>query len=380
MTLPGSRAFLSTRLRLTLVWLALLAVSSGLLMLVMNTLIDFQLVRVYAREPVLVDMGTPLPGDQYAEAKQADNEAAGQAVDLIRLQSLAGFGVIFVVASGVCWFAVGRALRPVRQMTTVARRLSHETLSERIAYRGPRDELKVLADAFDAMLDRLARAFDAQRLFVANASHELRTPLTVIRTAADIALARDTRPEAEYRRALTAVDGAARRSERLLDSLLRLARTQQRLRAGLDRVDLAASAHAAAGTGPGLGPQPREDLGPAMVRADPVLVELLIRNLVDNATRYNVPDGWVAVRTGTRGGTAVLQVENTGPVVPEPQVAHLVRPFHRGAQVRTGSGEGTGLGLAIADAIVHAHAGSLSIEPRPSGGLIVTVLLAAVTE
>jgi signal transduction histidine kinase len=89
-------------------------------------------------------------------------------------------------------------------MTAVASRLSQDTLGERIAFHGPRDEVKSLADSFDAMLARLERAFDAQRLFVANASHELRGPLTVIRTAADLALSRPERPEQDYRRALDA--------------------------------------------------------------------------------------------------------------------------------------------------------------------------------
>jgi signal transduction histidine kinase len=352
--------------------LALSALSGGIIMMFAYVLIDWQLVNVYARPPVLVDPSSPTAGEQFQQAKQADNNAADRAARTIQLMTLAGYGTVTITAAGACWFVAGRALRPLRQITTLASGLSEHTLSDRIAFNGARDDVKTLADTFDAMLDRLDRAFDGQRLFVANASHELRTPLTVIRTAADVTLARTHRPEVEYRRALTTVADAVQRSEHLLDALLRLARTQHR-RISPHRLDLAEAARAVLGADTDLPPCVHRELAPATVLADPALISLLLRNLVDNATRYNVPDGHIWVRTRSHEGTALLQVENTGPTMTDDQVRRLVRAFHRGH--RTPSDEGLGLGLTIVDAIVHAHAGDLQLTPRPGGGLVATVSL-----
>ena len=372
---------LTLRARLTLLCLTLSVLSGAVLMVLMNVLISVELSRAYSRPIVLSfdpDMAGPqspvLYGDQLIKATTDSNDSADAVAGEVRLASLIGFGVIIIFASGLSWFVSGRALRPVRRITAVASRLSQDTLNERIASDGPRDELRTLAESFDAMLDRLASAFDGQRLFVANASHELRTPLTVIRTAADVTLSEPARPEADYRRTLTTIEAAVRRSESLLDSLLRLARTQHR-RAGLQPLDLDETVRAAIARHPTRQPQLRADLAPAVVMADPVLIELLLRNLLDNATRYNQPDGWVHARTRMSDTAAILEVENTGPPITAEQIPDLLRAFHRGEHARTRPGQGLGLGLAIVNAIVEAHGGELHLAPRPTGGLHATVTL-----
>jgi signal transduction histidine kinase len=374
------RAWLSLRARLTLTCLGLLVLAGTLLLVFMNVLIALKLSSIYSRPFFPGDpQSAAAQAQQWRQAKLEANAAADQAAAAIRVASLVAFAVIVAVSAVVCWFVAGRALRPLRGMTAVASRLSQDTLGERIAFRGPRDEVRLLADSFDAMLARLERAFDAQRLFVANASHELRGPLTVIRTAADLALSRPERPEQDYRRALDAVLTAAQRSQRLLDSLLRLARTQNRAGA-VECVDLADTVHAALGDRPLREPNLQTDLGPATTVGDPVLVERLVRNLLDNALRYTPPDGWIRVHTGSaddEGGTAEFEVENTGQVITPDQARQLLQPFHRGERTHTADGEGFGLGLAIAEAIVHAHAGHLAITPRPTGGLHVIVALPA---
>ena len=373
-----ARLRLSLRARLSLLCLSLSVFSGGLLALAINVLISTELVSQYFRPPLILDLSSPTATDDMLAAQRAANDAADQAAHTIRLQSLVGFALLVVFAAGVCWWVAGRALRPVQQITAVARGLSQDTLDERIAFDGPHDELRTLAESLDAMIERLARAFDGQRLFVANASHELRTPLTVIRTATDVALGKPTRPEAHYRMTLATIDTAAQRSQRLLDSLLRLARIQHR-RAGLEAVDLAAIARMAISPGADRGVLVLTDLTPAVVTGDENLLDLLLRNLVDNAMRYNVHGGWVAVHTTVHDDRGVLAVENTGPPVAEAQVANLIRAFHRGEPARTDPGEGFGLGLAIVEAIVHAHDGHLELIPRPDGGLLVTVSLATVS-
>jgi signal transduction histidine kinase len=328
-----------------------------------------------AVSPSPVRSASPMPS---AVAVAASPELAAT-IDASRQRSLrlilAQSGVVFAVMAAVAlllsWLVASRALRPLRTITTVAEQLSHDTLQARITYHGPRDELRTLADSFNTMLDRLARAFQAQRLFAANASHELRTPLTVIQTAAEKALSRASRPEAEYRRALGTIVSAAHRSERLLSSLLALAQLRQR--SDRDTVDLAVATAEAVGVVPRSGPRIQAELVPATVAGDPVLIELLVRNLLDNAARYNVDSGAIWLRTTTGDDDAVLRVANTGPAMTEADLDRLRQPFHRGSG-RTGT-DGYGLGLAIVDAIVDAHNGHWTAAPRLGGGLTVEVHL-----
>ena len=314
--------------------------------------------------------GTVEPG----VVELATTRARTDALQSIIVDTSVLFTVLTAVSLALCWFVARRALRPLRQITSTAAELSHDTLDARIALTGPRDEIHILADTFDAMLDRLQRAFGSQRLFAANASHELRTLLTIIRTAAEMALDRPNRTEQRYRQALTTVATAAERSDAMLTSLLHLAQTQQRhVRRAADLGRLAAEATAAwPADAPALHPDPQ----PAPCSGDPEQLHLLLRNLLENAVRYNTTSGggvWLA--TGRSGDTAWLRVENTGPIVEPADVPGLRQPFQRG-QSRTGS-SGAGLGLAIVDAIVAAHDADWTTTSRPGGGLTHTITFPA---
>jgi signal transduction histidine kinase len=258
-------------------------------------------------------------------------------------------------------------------MTAATRQISEENLHERLALSGPNDELKELGDTIDGLLARLEAAFDAQRRFVANASHELRTPLTLERAMIEVALA-DPNADAESLRAVCErVLAAGAEQERVIEALLTLARSQR----GLEErrpFDLAAVAEAALAD---LGPEPRVEamLESAATSGDQRLVERLVVNLLDNAVRHNVRDGWVRVRTRVEGERALLRVENTGPVVPADEVASLVEPFRRAAPERASHGGGLGLGLSIAAAIASAHDATLELRARPEGGLDVELAL-----
>ena len=196
--------------------------------------------------------------------------------------------VLLAVVAG--WAVAGRALAPIERITRAARRVSQESLDERIALTGPEDELSELARTFDDMLDRLEQSFDAQRRFVANASHELRSPLTVIRSEAEVALANPTADPAELRQVAEVVIEATKRTEALLDGLMVLARSQQ---GTLKRepLDLRQIARAAAES---VSREARErsvtvalDLAPAHVEGDRRLLERVIANLLENGVRYN---------------------------------------------------------------------------------------------
>jgi signal transduction histidine kinase len=381
MTIPQ----FTIRTRLTLLYAAVFTATGAGLLTVMYLLIRreiFDANQVLAQDignavlpPGIPTSAVPTVGENAEAAGAIASSSSRSTMQVIITESGIAFMVMAALALLLCWLVAGRALRPLRQITQVAGHLSQDTLDSRIALDGPADEIKVLADTFDDMLDRLGRGFATQQLFAANASHELRTPLTIIQTAAETALARPSRPEADYRRALETIAVATRRSEHLLASLLRLAQARQ---VAWERLDLAEAAAEALDGWPVAGPRLITRLEPAAVAADPVLVNLLLGNLLHNAARYNIDGGSVWVRTEQLRSGARLRVENTGPVLTIDEVSALRRPFQRGA-ARTGAGvgaaagEGFGLGLAIVDAIVAAHGGRWTAQPRTGGGLDVTV-------
>jgi signal transduction histidine kinase len=296
--------------------------------------------------------------------------------------SLAALAALVFASTWLGWIVAGRVLRPVHAITAAARRASEENLGERIALAGPDDELKELADTFDAMLARLDAAFASQRRFVADASHELRTPLTVMRTAIDVTLAKPGRTPAQLEAMAVEVRHAADRAEALIEALLTLARSDRGTgpREPLDVAALAEDALDAAA--PAIRAHPvtvQTALEPAPAVGDPVLVERLVTNLIDNAVRHNVPGGWLQVATGTRAGMAFIDVANGGPLIPPELVPSLFEPFRRLSD-RAGSPDGMGLGLSIVRSVALAHRGHATARPRPAGGLEITVSLPGYAE
>jgi signal transduction histidine kinase len=296
--------------------------------------------------------------------------------------SLAALAALVFASTWLGWIVAGRVLRPVHAITAAARRASEENLGERIALAGPDDELKELADTFDAMLARLDAAFASERRFVADASHELRTPLTVMRTAIDVTLAKPGRTPAQLEAMAVEVRHAADRAEALIEALLTLARSDRGTgpREPLDVAALAEDALDAAA--PAIRAHPvtvQTALEPAPAVGDPVLVERLVTNLIDNAVRHNVPGGWVQVATGTRAGMAFIDVANGGPLIPPELVPSLFEPFRRLSD-RAGSPDGMGLGLSIVRSVALAHRGHATARLRPAGGLEITVSLPGYAE
>ena len=295
------------------------------------------------------------------------------------VKSLQGLGVMAVLSVGFGWAVAGRVLAPLHRMTATARKLSEENLHERIALDGPDDELKELADTFDAMLGRLESAFDSQKRFVANASHELRTPLSIIRTEVDVALANPDATPDELRRMGEVVRRATERSQALIDGLLLLARSD-RGPAALAPVDLATLAEEAvaqaAAEAAAARVEIRTRLDAAPTNGDDALLGRLAGNLVENAIRHNEPGGRVDVVTGAApdAGEVRLAVINSGAVIDSADVDGLFEPFRRLGPDRI-TGRGAGLGLSIVRSVTVAHGGRIAARPRPEGGLVVEIYL-----
>ncbi|MEU1818518.1 HAMP domain-containing sensor histidine kinase [Streptomyces roseifaciens] len=299
------------------------------------------------------------------------------ALDGLLKRSLLALLGLAVIAFAFGYAMAGRVLSPLGRMTRTARRVAATDLSRRIELDGPEDELKELSDTFDEMLDRLERAFTAQQRFVANASHELRTPLAINRTLLEVTLSDPGAPP-ELQQLGKTLLATNERSEQLVEGLLLLARSDNEI---VDRkpVDLAEVASRALdqtrSEAQTKGVELRGTRQPAVVQGNGVLLERIALNLVQNAVRYNTPDGWVEVTTEAQPGQAVLVVENTGPVVPAYELDNIFEPFRRLRTERTGSDKGVGLGLSIVRSVARAHGGRITAEPREGGGLIMRVVL-----
>jgi signal transduction histidine kinase len=309
----------------------------------------------------------------YSSGVQA-GAAAQRSTTLTHLlaYSLVGLVAVTLLAAVAGWIVAGRILRPVHRLTAAARAASEQNLSQRIALQGPRDELRELADTFDSMLERLDRAFNSQRQFIANASHELRTPLTVMRTAIDVVLAKPE-PTCDELVSMTAdVRQAVDHAERLIEALLVLARNDQ-ARTLTDPLDLAAVAEDTLEGRNANGITTTTMLDEAPVTGDGVLLERLVNNLLDNAERYNIAGGTVEISTTTHNATSVLRVVNTGAVVPAEMVERLFQPFTR-LDDRTRH-DGFGLGLTLVSSIAAVHGGTVDATAVPTGGLDISVRL-----
>jgi signal transduction histidine kinase len=290
--------------------------------------------------------------------------------------ALIGLAAAAIAIAGAWWLA-GRFLRPLRSITSAAQNISATNLHQRLALTGPSDELTDLGTVLDQLFERLEAAFEAQRRFVANASHELRTPLAGQRTLLQVALADRNATTATLRAACEEALQLGSQQETLMDSLLTLATSER----GIERweqFDLAdITQEAVQGrSGEAARKEIRIDttLATAPAEGDPILVERLVANLVDNALLHNFNGGTVEIATVSTAGHSAIRVINTGPSVPADEVDHLFQPFVQIGQERIRDhSNGYGLGLAIVQAIAKAHGATITARTRRGGGLEIDV-------
>lgn len=366
----------SARMRLTAVYAGLFLIS-GLAMLA----ITYLLVRQWPLDRNFAPTGRlNLPGGlPKAELLRLQRNA-----DLHQLVLALTVALVAVALASIAlgWIVAGRVLRPLRTITTTARRISATNLRERLALDGADDEFKRLGDTLDDLFSRLQASFEAQRHFVANASHELRTPLTAERTLLQVALANPNTTAERWRSTGFELLASSQEQERLMEALLTIATGEAGLHEPV-RLDLAAITSRALRT-----PRPDIDrlglnidasLQPAAVEGEALLLERLVANLIDNAVRHNTVGGQVSIATRMTDGHAVLSIANTGPVVPLTEIDRLLQPFQRLDRRRTHH-NGHGLGLSIVRAIAAAHRARLTVHPGDTGGLEVDVRFRPLTD
>ena len=379
----------TARLRLTVLYAGAVFLACGATVVAFTYLLYSLLNRPTVQQPLLhQDFSTRQGKVPVAAVQEAQAASPAATIHVAGLGQIAldkqqvlvvaaiALAVIAVAAAAIGWLIAGRVLRPLRTITAAARRISASSLHERLGLHGPHDELKELADTLDSLFARLEASFDAQRRFAANASHELRTPLTRERTLLQVTLADPAATTGTWQAVSRDLLASNAEQEHLIEALLTLASSE----AGpgeREPADLAAiTSEALAAVRPAIsriGLHVRADIQPAALDGDPLLVQQLAANLIDNAVRHNIPGGDIQITTGTSQAGAVLSVTNSGQVIPSAEVDRLFQPFQRLGPRPARRDGGHGLGLSIVRAIATAHGATIAAQPRPGGGLAIDV-------
>jgi len=377
---------LTFRMRLTLAFAAL-ALGAGALIIALLYLF-MRFVPTYLI--TAVEVGAEGPGGELNEVSpQSTFSQTGPAADdggivitdaASILETLLWAGILIlvvmaVIAGWVGWVVAGRIMRPLRRIRDAAKSAGEGRLDHRIGLDGPDDEVRDLAETFDHTLDRLEKAFTAHQRFASNAAHELRTPLTATKVLLDVAASHPG--DVDHADVFARIEQNNTRSIGLIQALLDLTALEA-TSLTLEPVDLATIAESVA-NGLDSVEMVRERsidsviaAAAAPVRAEPVLLTLLVENLAHNAVRHNDARGLVSISTGTDAQSSWIKVENTGAILTETEIQQIVEPLYRG---RDGDRGGYGLGLTIARTIAESHDTLLELTPREGGGLIATVRL-----
>lgn len=321
--------------------------------------------------PIVLD-GTQLGAVEIAGSRAGIDDALGRLLILLAVGGALG---CLVVGLG-SWLLLGRALRPVQRITRTAAAISHEDLSRRIGYKGPKDEIEELARTMDAMLDRLQSAFAAQEQFISDASHELRTPLAIIKGHLQVLDRQDSPDPSFVRQEHALVLDELDRMNRLVAELLTLARATRVDFLRKESIGLDGFLQSLVAQGPHIGERMwRLDALPGgSVQADQDRLTQVFLNLMQNAVHHTTKDQVIALGGERTAAGVTLWVRDEGHGMTKETAARIFERFYRGSGK---TDAGAGLGLAIVKAIVEAHQGSVTVESRPDAGARFTVMLPA---
>ncbi|ULR50077.1 sensor histidine kinase [Streptomyces deccanensis] len=278
---------------------------------------------------------------------------------------LAISGVALLMTTGIAWVVAGRILKPVRLVRSAAAQLTEQDLTRRIPVHG-RDDVAALAETFNAMLDRLERAFAAQREFVDDAGHELRTPITIVRGHLEL-MGDDP---AEREETVRLVTDELDRMSRIVEDLLLLAKAERPDFVSPEPVQLAeltADVYVKART---LGDRDWQlaEVADREAELDPQRITQAMVQLAQNAVQHTTAGQTIRVGSRAEGATIELYVVDSGPGVQPQDTEVIFERFRRGTARRGARGSGAGLGLSIVRAIAEAHGGRVRLHPTEGGG------------
>ena len=308
--------------------------------------------------------------DRYEIQQAIELQVDAQTLETLRRYSFVGLGAIFFASLGVGWFTAGRVLMPIGRITRVARDIQATDLSRRIGLLGPNDDLKQLADTFDAMLDRLQRAFDNQQRLIHDTSHELRNPLAIMRTNLDVTLGDPSADVEEFRHTTEVVLRSSERMSKLVDDLLAYARHEAttRVEAPIELTELIVNlAEEFSGAAEKENLSLEVDVEPGLrVMGHARSLEQAVANLLANAVRFAPQGTPITISAGQDSGWVWLTVSDLGPGLPEADRDRVFQRYVRLGEGEAGrphlaGGQGSGLGLAIVREIVQSHRGEISV-------------------
>jgi signal transduction histidine kinase len=298
---------------------------------------------------------------------------------MVRTLGTIDLALALLVAAGsaaialILTFAVGRALRPVEQLTSFAARITATDLSQRATVPAAGEEFSRLASVINSLLERLQLSFDVQRRFVSDAAHELKTPTAVIAAEAQ-ELRRGRLSASEAQESIETITAAASGLAREVDDLLELARGDSMVRPH-DRFELDEAVDEALAVAATLARDRevqlrREGRAECAIDGDRAGVVRAISNLVMNAIRYGPRGGEVEVAVRAIGDVCEIDVADRGPGIPPEDRRRIFDRFVRLTPARREHPEGSGLGLAIVEQVVAAHGGSVEVLEREGGGAL----------
>jgi len=326
--------------------------------------------------PVLATDGTRIGTFEAALSISSPQTVAGGVAAAL---GAAGLLVVFLGSLVSIWAARG-SLAPLREMAAAARAISLASPGKRMTYDGPPDELGTLADALNAMLDRLEHAYAEQRRFVADASHELRTPVAIVRGNVEL-LRSGKLAGADALESLEMIDSESSRMSRLLDELLSLARLEGAARV-FQPLEARTILDEAAARVRMLGDRVIEIEGPSglWTSGDPDLLDQALLNVLKNAVAHTSDGAHITLVCEADAKHVRLSVTDDGPGIPESELARIFDRFYRAQGPRPSDSGGAGLGLAIAQRLVDLHGGTIRAENVPGAGARFTIELPRIDE
>ncbi len=367
---------LTLRLRLLLWFTCLLVVMASILVGVINIMAQTIVPEFVDTVPLIRSDGTlSTPGDNLSPKISIPRDEVplliDQTLNLVQTISLVSLLVIIILGSIVAYQMVEVALKPVSNLSQIVAHIDAGALNQRVSLPGPVDEIKQLADEFDAMLNRLDQAFRQQSRFVADAAHELRTPLAVMRTNIEIVQMDQQATLADYQESVTVLEEMLDRLEQLVNSLLLLA--WQEYEMGEDEVPLLSLLEEVVADLTPLAEKQQVALrlngdGEPVVPGDSVLLARAFSNLIENGIRYNRPGGLVEITVSEASNQAVIAIADNGLGIPADQQAQIFDRFYRIDSSRSRQQGGAGLGLSIVSHIVQLHNGRIHLQSSPSIG------------
>jgi two-component system, OmpR family, sensor histidine kinase ArlS len=316
------------------------------------------------------DPHNPVDFELWIQTHQGD---ISQILEHLRIYSMIGFIAVVVIGVICVYFLSGRMLKPVDKVSTLAGRISYTNLKERLNYKGPNDEIKRLSDTFDDMLSRLETAVESQKQFMQDASHELRTPIATAITNIEVLEMDKKATMVDYQTLIKILKLSLDRMSNISNGLLILAEGAP-LKSNRSKIDLGSlisevvNETRTRAASENMKIHWTKPPGEIAMLGDSIHIKQVIFNLVDNAIKYNRPEGSIKIELSAENKSIRIVVADTGIGVSAMDLPKIFDRFFRVDKSRSRKSGGSGLGLAIVKKIVEDHFGTISVKSIPGQG------------